>query len=74
MTEKSEKLQAAYAQLADSEGGKNLMVWMSEFAIAKRRNAGKLEPVQAWGELKSADAVEEIVNHINVMRTPIKKR
>lgn len=63
----AEKVQNAYAQLMATEGFKNLEKRMSESATDKRRDAGKLEPTTAWGELKFADGIEYVLQHIRVM-------
>lgn len=64
MSERGDKIAAAYKQLAESSGGKLLLDWINESAPERRRNASRLEPTPAWGELKFADGLEEVKKHI----------
>ena len=67
MSEKTEKLAAAYESLANTEGGKNLMEWVEKSANKRRKDAGRSQDT-AYGELKFADGMEAVVERINQMR------
>ena len=68
MSEKTDKLHAAYVQLSESEGGKHLLSWIEKTADDKRKNASKSQDT-AFGELKFADGLEEVATHIKQMLT-----
>lgn len=65
MSEKTEKLQSAYAQLLETEGGKHLMNWITTTADDTRRKAikGKTEY-----ELGRADGLEEVKEYAETWR------
>lgn len=74
MSEKTEKLASLMQRLCESEEGQYLIKWIEETSANERKNASKLEPVQSWGELKSADGRESVVQHINQLRRMTKER
>lgn len=67
MSEKSEAVGALYQHGADSDFGKHLLNWIEETAAARRKRAGKSEPIPAWGELRFADGLDEVITHIMQM-------
>lgn len=65
MSDKTDKLSAAYLQMSETEGGKHLIDWIEKNANDIRRKAinGKTEY-----ELGRADGLEEVTQQINQMK------
>lgn len=69
MSEKTEKIQSAYIQLSESEGGKHLIDWLTTTAQTLRKKAidGRVEY-----ELGQAEGLDLVVEHINTWRNATK--
>lgn len=69
MSEHTEQIAALYEQLATSAAGKHLIEWIEKTTKETREHAGKSEPTKAWGELRFADGMTEVLTHITQMRS-----
>lgn len=67
MSDHADQVAALYKQLAQSEGGKHLIAWIEQRAKSKREQASKSEPIPAWGELRFADGLDDVRDHITQM-------
>lgn len=68
MNDQTEKLSALYKRLAGSEEGKHLIEWIRTTITQTRQSAGRLDPVHAWGELKFADGLAAVIQHIETVK------